>query len=276
MKKFFLPASFVFAVVFSVIFFVTPVHAQSDSQVFIKDQTTDKIVELRTLYRDQVKVYRDSEKAFRIAKTNYENVQTLISLEESVEATSQVMLDRSSVLITYLELLDTTLGNTAGVELSTKSESLKELESLINAIKIHQESIKVTSDRAGVNILADEFQAIDLAYDVAVYKALALIRIGKIQTIRDQAEIINADIISKQKDEEAGALLESKRERAYNEIDRSFKSINNGLADLSSSFIDSDSDSYNRSFYENILKDLLPVYAKISQSLDHLEELLTI
>lgn len=241
-----------------------------------KERETQRIKDLRILYRDQVEVYRNSEKAFTIAKTNYEQVQTLAALEEAVKATQVVMSDRSRVLITYLELIDAVLIETNGVELDLKDQSHTELFGIINAIKIHQENILVSKDRQAMAFLSDEFEPISLSYQSAVYKALSLIRIGKIQEVHDKSEIIEVDIKKEHDSQDVSDAKISRRKRAYAEIEQSFDTVNDNLAELNDTFTKARREGFTRSFYQTILEELAPVYAQISKSLDHLEELITL
>ena len=98
-------------------------EATNSGIIFNKTNNTQKIKDLKILYRDQIEAYRNSEKEFVIAKSHYFNVQTLTALEEAVGATELAMDHRSKVLITYLELIGATLEDTAGVELALKEES---------------------------------------------------------------------------------------------------------------------------------------------------------
>lgn len=249
---------------------------EETATVFTKERETQRIKDLRVLYRDQVETYRSSEKAFLIAKTNFEQVQTLSSLEEAVKSTQLVMTQRSNVMITYLELLDAVLIETNGVELDLKDQSKTELIGLINLLKINQENITLSKDRRAMVLLSDNFVPISEAYESSVYKALSLIRIGQIQEVRDKTLIIEKDIISEHRNQEIGGFQNAKRERAYAEIERSFDLINADLAELNENFLRSKRDGFKRSFYQRILTDLGPLYAQISRSLDHLEELISL
>lgn len=252
------------------------IELQSDTQIFTRTRETERITQLRTLYRNQVEVYRNAENAFSIAKTNYQQVQTLAALEEAVHATKQVMQERSRVMITYLELLDAVLVETAGIELDLKNQSHTELVGLIQALKIHQENITVSQDRQAMATLADQFEPVAISYESAVYKALSLVRIGKIQEVRDKSEIIKADIEARHAEQEVSSSVIARRRRAYAEIERNFDMVNQNLAELNETFLEANRDGFTLSFYQNILEDLAPIYAQISRSLDHLEELITL
>lgn len=251
-------------------------NEQAVSPELIKERETQRISQLRVLYRDQVEVYRNAEKAFTIAKTNYTQVQTLSALEEAVKATQTVMLERSRVLITYLELVDAVLTETNGVELDLKNQSHTELVGMINAVKIHQENILVSKDRQAMVVLADEFEPIALTYQRAVYKALSLIRIGKIQEVHDKSLSIEADIIAEQDSQDVSSVITAKRERAYIEIERNFDATNALLVALNNQFLEAKQNGFTKNFYERILVNLSPVYVQITRSLDNLEELLTL
>lgn len=243
-------------------------------QIYNKSRNTQKIVDLRNLYRDQIEAYRFSDKEFNVAKTHYFNLLTLTSLEELVSLTRSAMSDRLKVLITYMELLSATLDETPGVELALKEESLNQIRSTIISLKLHQEDIALAKDRSSLNTQADDFEAFVDPYDQVSYRALSLIRIGQIQAVYDAAVIIESDIKTSQKGVESGAVIESKRTRAYQEILRNFTITSSGLKLLVNKVIESEDDHFSRSFYERTLNDLEPIYIQLSKSLDHLEELL--
>lgn len=250
--------------------------SEATTQIFTKERETEKIRQLRILYRDQVEVYRKSEKDFSIAKTNHEQVQTLAALEEAVNATRTVMADRLRVMITYAELIDAVLVETNGIELDIKEQTHSELVGMINLLKIHQENVQVAKDRPAMALLADDFEPVAIQYESLVYKTLSLIRIGKIQEVQDKAEIIEADIIKEHDSEEVSSVITAKRERAYAEVEKDFKVTNQDLAKLNEDFLVARRDGFKRGFYERILEDLSPVYARLSRTLDHLEELLSL
>lgn len=245
-----------------------------DLDIFVKERETEKIIQLRDLYRKQAEVYRAAEKEFVIAKTNFEQVQTLASLEEAVKKTKQVMQVRTEVLITYLELLEAVLKETNGIELDLKQQSQTELIGLIQALKIHQDDIAVSNDRQAMAVLANDFEPIAITFESEVYKALSLIRIGRIQEVHDKSEIIFVDIQELHESQESTASAQAKRNRAYAEIERNFDSIVSDLVDLNEKFLQARRDGFSRSFYTRTLEDLSPVYAEISRSLGNLEELI--
>jgi len=218
-KKLFLALVLILIIFFS----GSNTFAQETDKIFNKTRNTQEILELRTLYRDQIEAYRKSDKEFNIAKTNYFNLETLTALEDVVKATEVVMLDRSKVLITYLELLAATLDDTVGIELTSKEESAKQIRSLIITLRLHQENIILAKDRDSVNLLADNFEVFVDSYNQITYKALSLIRIGQIRAVYDATTIIDSDIKSGQENDEVGAVINAKRNRAYQEIQRNFK-----------------------------------------------------
>jgi len=250
------------------------VATQSGVKIFNKERTSQRIPELKTLYRDQIEAYRKSQKEFVVAKTNYGTVETLTSLEEAVTATRVVMEDRSKVMITYLEFLVATLEDTSGVELSLKQDGLKQLNSMVVALKIHQEDIALAKDRVAVNNLADNFVPYAQQYSFVVYKAMSLIKIGQIQSVYDVATLIKEDVVQTQEDQEVGAVVKAKRDRAYQEIERNFVKINSSLSELNVRINGVKPESFTQSFYEKILVDLESTYTQLSKSLDYLAELL--
>lgn len=247
---------------------------ETTPQVFTKQRETQRIQELRNLYRDLVEVYRTSQRQYLVSKTNYEQVQTLSALEEAVSATRTVMNDRLNVMVTYTELIDAVLVETNGIELDLKDQTHAELTGMINLLKIHQENVILSKDRQAMAILSDDFEPIAAEFESLVYKTISLIRIGKIQEVHDKAEIIEQDIISQHEQENVSALTTSKRERAYSEIERNFDDVNASLAIINEDFLEARRDGFKRGFYENVLQDLSPIYIKISRSLDNLSELI--
>lgn len=254
---------------------VATIEATIDS-VMRKDQASDTIAELRELYKSQVEVYRFSEQQFYIAKEQHSRLQTLASLEEAVRATREVFLNRSRVLVTYVQLIRTTLTDIPGVELSLKQRALARLDSLEKKLLVHQDAILNTNSRTEVAARADEFEEMQDELKATIYLTLTLISHGRVQTIYDQAVIVHRDITTYHQNNPGSALVDAARERAHTETTRNFEGINSELQAISLSVADQAEkiESYNKTNHERALEELESPHVQLTQLVGYLAELL--
>lgn len=251
---------------------------EQQGSVFIKPEEDERMLELRILYRDQVEAYRSAERAFVIAKGQFEQVQTLNSLEEAVKATKSVFFERSRVLVTYLELVVLTLQKTQGVELSLKERSLDGLNKVLLEVIEHQKAIEAANTRDEMAVLADSFEVVAQQAQLETYKALSLIRTGSMQSLLDRTLFVKQQIVSKHQSENAAETIVARRERAYAEIDRKLGLVQQSIDSINASVLKGESaqqsSPFSASFYETVLKNLGSAYAQMTQSLNNITELL--
>lgn len=200
--------------------------------IFIKPQQPQRIKDLLKLYQDQVEKYAVSEREYRTAKAQFFKLTTLQSLEEAITKTRQVMLDRDDVLITYAELVRAHLQETDGIEISLKTYSDTELETLIITLKEHREKVEGTKDREALKQRVIEFLPISKSINGKFSLAVALISLGDLQTVYDKNEIIYREIKQLHIDTPTSALRQEERERAYREIDSAIENVRGDIEEV--------------------------------------------
>ena len=193
--------------------------AFSSSIISAEEKTlaVDELSEKQTLYRDEINVYRNAERTFDVSKEQYLKLGTLASLEEAVSSTRNVLLARSKVLITYLELLRDELANQHGVNLTEKDDALERLDTQLLFLKEHQDAVLLANDRDQLlNVVIVFGEQRELIEDAA-YRSRSLVAIGKVQTVNDKAQALFDDIKVRQSQDEVTSLVTAKRARAYDE-----------------------------------------------------------
>ena len=166
--------------------------AFSSSIISAEEKTLalDELSEKQTLYRDEINVYRNAERTFDVSKEQYLKLGTLASLEEAVSSTRNVLLARSKVLITYLELLRDELANQHGVNLTEKDDALERLDTQLLFLKEHQDAVLLANDRDQLlNVVIVFGEQRELIEDAA-YRSRSLVAIGKVQTVNDKAQAL--------------------------------------------------------------------------------------
>lgn len=245
------------------------------SSTLRKDQATESISQLRELYKSQVEVYRSSAQQYSIAKEQYANLQTLAALEEAVRATREALLNRSRLLVTYFQLLRITITDVPGIELTQKQQVLSRLDSMESRLVQHQDAILNTETRAGIGDRANEFAALEKEMESTIYQALAILSVGKVQTVYDQAMIIRQDIETYHQTATASSLIQAERARAHTETKRNFAELQTELGSVLTRLAEQAEkvNSFNKSSYERTLEDLESNHIRLTQVISYLSEL---
>ncbi len=271
----------------AVLIFPIPVHSQEASAIPVtidatvsstlrKQQAGSEISDLRELYKSQIEVYRSSDQQFRIAKEQHARLQTLASLEEAVRATREALLNRSRVLVTYVQMIRLTLLDIAGVELSQKQVALERLEALEKKLLAHQDAILNTQNRTEIAARADEFSVMQKELHATIYFTLSLISHGSVQTVYDQAVLVQRDIEQYHKTASASALVTAERTRAHAETVSNLQTIQTQLSEVMQRIVSlsEEIDKYNKNSHERTLEDLEAPHVRLTQLVGFLQELL--
>lgn len=231
---------------------------------------------MQALYRDEIGAYRDSDRTFQIAKEQYTKLGTLAALEQAVSGTRNVLLARSKVLITYLEILKNDLELQHGVHLVQKQEAIEKLQAQLAYLKTHQDAVLLANDRDAILAVVTDFKQNAPLVEDAAYRARTLMAIGKIQTVNDKAQKLLDDIAAEHAKEEATSLVVSRRERAYAETTKHINETEAALIKI----VDQDYTRGNRPFtqsrFTQFSGELSAPYISAQKTLGFLKELLTL
>ncbi len=242
--------------------------------VFTKTTDSARQKELETLYQALIEDYGVKARQFGLSRAQWQSVQTLRSLEESVLATNAVMTARTRTLITYFELLLEVLENTRGIELSLKQSRAAALTARIEWLRQHQEQLTQAVDRDGVNQKSDEFSAQAEVIVMEAEQALMLIRLGQIQSTFDRINGLYGRIVARNTANPGNATQEVERKRAYVQVEILRDEIQSELSTARAS-LDAKTAPRGRvqDSYPAFVGSLESPYVKISQYLLYLEEL---
>ncbi len=246
--------------------------------IFNRQVHAEERAQLQALYKAQIAKYRTSERQFTLDKQQYAQLQTLVSLEVAVRSTREVYLDRSKVLVTYIELVRLTLQDTPGIELGAKDRALVTLDEARQDLLTHQDAILLSEDRIALGARASEFALLTATINDAIYRGLLLINLGKVQTLSDQSQILFDDILQYHTDNPGSALQESQRTRARQEIERNLERTKNSLKKISDNYsrLEADNDTISRNTFNRYSGDLSTPYSQLSNVLSYLAEFITI
>lgn len=256
----------------------TPEEATAGQFIFNRQEHAEERAQLQTLYKAQIEKYRTSSRQFSLDKQQYAQLQTLVSLEVAVRSTREVYLDRSKVLVTYIELVRLTLQDTPGIELGAKDRALTILDETRQDILTHQDQILLSEDRIALGRRADEFLVLTPTINDAIYRGLLLINLGEVQTLYDQSKILFDDILQYHAENPGSALQESQRTRAREEIERNLDRTKSNLREISVDYaaIEEEGDLVLRNTFNRTSGDLSTPYSQISNVLSYLAEFITI
>lgn len=283
MKKLFLRA-FIGILTFSVscVIGVSPIFAQTASSspaptVSMKPAVTPLDGEMKTLqenYKTQLSIYRTDQRAYELGKEQYLKLGTLTSLETAVKSTQKVMQSRTDVLMTYMKILSIMITQTPGIDVGEKEKLLKELTSVHDRLKLHQDVVKLAVDRIQLDRAVADFNSFSGQITQVTYKASAYRSYGKMQSVYDKTVTIRGEIIKHIEAEESNGLQLGEKRRALAEIDRQFQSASIQLNDVRVSFQSTQNRpaSFSDSFLNRTIEDLGVVYGDIYRAISFFRE----
>ena len=185
--------------------------------------TTDVITEaerqsLKSLYREQIQAYQNSYRKFSLAKTQFQNLATLASLEEAVLSTREVFSSRNIVLITYLDQLFLELTVNPSYDEEIRQEYLNKIKQLraelvtFNQLVLNSQDRQALAERAvGFIPLGTELQAISV-------QTRKLLFLGKFRSSAGMAQQLTQEIKTSHEANPVSALKQGERQRAYQEL----------------------------------------------------------
>jgi len=254
--------------------FVQETNVMAQSAILQKENLEAELIKLNDTYRGQLSEYRLAERNFLIARDQYNQLQTLASINEVVESARTVMSLRNQVLITYLDLLRINLIAAEGVEISLKQLVLERLETQRKWLQAHQQALAATSDREQFNRLSDTF--IDQTENLIAVsqQTVSLLSLGKLQNVFDRLVLFNQSLVIEEASvsgKQAGSNI-ALTERALRETER----LNQSLATLlqtnwSNLDVGLKEDSIS-GFYGNLSKALDPIYTDLNKLVAFLQE----
>jgi len=288
MKKFACLASAVVLVFFAT---AAPVFAQTSIQTSSQSATAsvsamvspspsptpDIMPQLRDLYKNQLETYRTDEQAYQIARQQYYQLQTLVSLEEAVKTTRQVMLARTEVLYTYLQMLRTTLQQTQGIEFGLKQNQMNKLTQLLIDFKQHHVEVDSAVDRSSIAQAVTDFGALQKRFQDVSFQTLTLISYGRVQSVYDKTVSIEGDIKQHVEQNETDALRLSEKQRAFAQIESTFSDTDVLLKKVLTNLEANLNPQKGQQYYTgglNVNDSLSSAYGGISRSLSFLQEVL--
>jgi len=253
-----------------VVVIVPPVYAQSPTAQPTSSQSTDaQLNSLRNQYRTQLEVYQTDERDFSIARDQYNQLQTLTSLEDAVKSTQKVLLSRDDVLITYTKMMQITFSQSTGIQLDLKNGELKFFDSILSDLNKNHDEAGLATSRDTVEQVAVDFSPISSELQSAISESQLLMSYGKVQALFDKTVVTRDDIKTHVLAQQTDALKLSEKQRAFVQIDDTVTMVDSELKAVLNSFT-------NPSTYNNTqpTENLNQAYAGISRTLSYLGEVL--
>lgn len=246
---------------------------RSDDQIWQKERLESEIVSVREVYRGQLETYRAQEKTFTIAKDQYQRLQTLDSIEQAVKSTRQAMLSRDQVLYTYLTLLKLRLIDADGVEISYKQQLLGRIDTILSQLEAHHAKVLTEFDRQKINALSDEFLPIGEDIKITASHALALLNLGKLQSVYDRSVLLFDEVQAEVANTE-GRLTAAEKQRYTTETQRTLDKTSTTLKQITTRLGERMQDKSEIRTGSDLSGNLNQTYSYLSKVLGYFQELL--
>jgi tetratricopeptide (TPR) repeat protein len=270
---FFIPL-FLLVVSFPSLLLAQESESQSSQVILQRQRLTEEIQDLEKQLLGQLNQYRQHEREYRIARDQYQSLQTLSSIEEVVSSTKRAMRSRNLVLDTYLNILRLKLLETEGVELVHQERALEIIEKHRQALGAYEQLIDQSQDREAINLIADEFLSLGEEINNNSFYVLSILSIARLQSVYDKAVIINQKISLEESEAEEAVLEQSQRTRAINEVNKLITQLPPMFETVwSNAYISNRPSRQHESFYRNLTRELGPIHSRLSLLVSYFEEL---
>ncbi|MBD3250218.1 MAG: hypothetical protein GF381_01430 [Candidatus Pacebacteria bacterium] len=249
--------------------------AEEQSEPILQKQRLEKeISNLKKQYIGQMEEYLQQERSYEVAKDQYLRHQTLSSIEEAVNQTRAVMKARSQVLTTYLQLIKLKLIEAEGIEVTQKTKALNYLDLTLDKLAQHQVTLDQISTRDQVSAAAAEFVSLEPEIENTSYYGLSLLAVGKLQSTFDQARALEKKVTAA--NFEPDTLIEqSEQARAVEETNKIMSQVQTELAQQWELLAQLEPEAMKyQVYYRSLFEELTPVYARLSQLVSYLDELM--
>lgn len=227
--------------------------------------------ELLVLYQQQTEDYKEKERQFRISRAQWESLNTLAALEDMVTKTREVLIARDKVAITYAELVLDGLQRSTGIEITQKEKSNLELTSHVEWLRSHLMASEQAISRELVNARSDEFSDFSLQYQVDTQRALALLAVGKVQTVVDKADALFVRIQKYYQEFPGGVTEQVARNREFEQVRLHREELSKELYTIRQTL--ENRDGRNSTTMQSVVTALDKSYTATSQYLSYLYEL---
>lgn len=240
-----------------------------NDEVVQRETLEKEINDLKEIYRGQLSDYRDAEKAFTIARDQYHQLQTLASINDATEASRKVFILRDEVLMTYFQLLRTSIIAADGIEVSLKEVVVKRLEMQVIWLIDHKKRVEQMQDRSQFNSLADEIiEKADVFTEISL-QSTSILALGKLQDVYDRLVVVRKDI-----SEVEAKSSTADRSRASKETDKMINAVKGTIETTWVNLGEDVRDDNVTSFSSNLVKTLEPIYSGLNKTVSFLQELL--
>lgn len=227
-----------------------------------------EIAAVRRTYSGQLSEYRQAENQFLISKSQFEQLNTLSSLEVAVQDYRKVLSLRDQVLLTYLKLIELNLLETEGINQEEQEIALERTRALQLDFSAHKDVVDGSFDRTAVNKAADDFTILAPRIEALSSYASTLIQVGKLQNVYDKTDSLVEETDPEVADGEQSVGL-NERIRAHDEIQRVMDGVDIGLRGI----WDEIRESRVEEDRLDISRENASVFAGLSQALSYLEEI---
>lgn len=259
---------------------INPVYSQeaaSGSASEVKAPTS--VEQQKADYFYQLEKYRQSKQQFVLDRAEDNKLQTLATREKLVGSFKNLLTARANTLTTYLLPLRHLLYDTQGIDILDKQKALGQIEDSLQRLAAHQKNIPGLADMNGVSNEAARFENEDVPLFLeASYRSLALLSIGRIQSIADQVVVVSGDFAKEVVGIEPDANNKAVMERGMGEVARLQKDAGEAIKQARTSFTGFDQEKREEGFnpqpvYQRVVDQLNPAYTTLSRALDYLSEL---
>ncbi len=180
-------------------------------------------------YKYQYEKYREYDKAYIQARSEYLKYGTLTSAQDAIKATQDFLYSRAIVLRTYLQTLKYELKNTPGLDSSQKTTLILGLDGEINWLQDQENQTQALTNATLDDLLelSSRVEKKQFSFQKITYQTLSNIMLGKFKSFQTEAVAINFLLTEKVESNGQGKDVATLRQWLQTVADKTYQSQKN-------------------------------------------------
>jgi hypothetical protein len=237
------------------------------------DYQTTKQALLKT-FKSQIISYQAAYKQFTLAKKQYEQLETLESLNSAIEATKQVVLKRNEVISTYIEILHLELiQRQPSLHPNLRGQTIKRTEQLMTQLAEFRQDVASAVSREDLHEVLADYKTLFQQIQYLSYQSRLILKVDTLYRLGLELKDLKQSVIDQEALITGGDKFKAiKFYRGIDEIDKEFAQYDASLQKLKSNYLNKDKTS--PAWFKQANTELIKVYLAELRTSDYLLELL--
>ncbi len=225
-------------------------------------------------FKAQIVAYQEAYKRFSLTKEQFEKLQTLKSLNEALDATKQVAIQRDQVIKTYIELLLLELTQ-RGPSLSPEKrmKTIQTARELIKKLEAHSSRLDNLVSREELYQALIDFDSLFQEVENLGYQAKFILKTDKLYGFYKQLEHLKKVVYQQHRQATGDKLKLVEFQRGMDEVNKELNQVQSAFNQLKEETMMFKADKTDSNWYKVAIRQLTTIHSGSMRAVNYLIEL---